>query len=291
MSEVPDKAFYVAQKKSMETMHLNIARTTDHLAAMQTGLESIMARYQAAAAPAAAPEVDHMLVQIMLHARHGIPEPTKFTNRALMCEPYGWLRIMQLRQPALTSDAIMDSDELPGVILQAFHRAMVMHFPLATETDLRDLDEAFVALARGYLAGKATVATPPQAGQWEAAAKMIVRDTIPIIVRTRRLLVKLEKDAIRATHGDVSARLYEVMETDMAPGQHNMSAITAKQVIYASTVGKRTTDRGPGGGGGGGGDRGGGASGMATCRFCKEKVTPGAFKEHNEVCKRAKKKK
>ena len=276
------------QHKAMESMHLALARTTDHVQALTQGFQTFQAAHPHPAV-AALPDVDHMLEQITSASRHPITGEVKLGNRAAMLEPCLWLRIIQLRQPALTSDDLQDSDEMPGRVLQAFSRAVKTHFPLSSESDRRDLNDSFVQMGRAYLSAKAHVSTPPTAGQWENAAKAIMRDTKVVIERTRRLLVRLEADAIRAVHGDASARSFTVAETEF--GQHNMSAMTYKQVIYASTVTKRPSEHNGGGGGGGGGRVADRTPGMAVCRWCKEEVTPGSFVAHNKVCKTPKKSK
>ena len=277
------------QHKAMESMHQALVRTTDHVQALTQGFQTFQAAHPHPAV-VAPPAIDHMLEQLTLASHHSFTGiDVKLGTRACILEPCLWLRLIQLRQPALTSDDLQDSDEMPGRVLQAFSRAIVQHFPLSSENDRRELDESFVQLGRVYLSAKAHVSTPPTAGQWENAAKTIMRDTKVVIERTRRLLVRLEADAIRVVHGDASARIFTVAETEF--GQHNMSAMTYKQVIYNSTVTKRPSEHNGGGGGGGGGggrvaDR---TPGMAQCRFCKEEVVPGAFVAHNKVCKAPKK--
>ena len=280
-----------AQHKAMETMHVTLARTTDHVQALTLGFQAFVTAHPHPAV-VAPPAIDHMLEQLTLASHHSFTGiDVKLGTRACILEPCLWLRLIQLRQPALTSDDLQDSDEMPGRVLQAFSRAIVQHFPLSSENDRRELDESFVQLGRVYLSAKAHVSTPPTAGQWENAAKAIMRDTKVVIARTRRLLVRLEADTIRSVHGDASARMFTIAETEH--GQHNMSAMTYKQVIYASTVTKRVSDRNGGGGGGAGGGGGGSVAdrtpGMAVCRWCKEEVTPGSFVAHNKVCKSPKK--
>ena len=277
------------QHKAMESMHQALVRTTDHVQALTQGFQTFQAAHPHPAV-VAPPAIDHMLEQLTLASHHSFTGiDVKLGTRACILEPCLWLRLIQLRQPALTSDDLQDSDEMPGRVLQAFSRAIVQHFPLSSENDRRELDESFVQLGRVYLSAKAHVSTPPTAGQWENAAKTIMRDSKVVIERTRRLLVRLEADAIRVVHGDASARIFTVAETEF--GHHNMSAMTYKQVIYNSTVTKRPSEHNGGGGGGGGGggrvaDR---TPGMAQCRFCKEEVTPGSFGAHNKVCKAPKK--
>ena len=228
--------------------------------------------------------IDYLVVQVLhLLDELKLPSPLLLTNRQVILEPLYWIIFWSRIKPTITSDAFQDTFDLPGRFTLAFMDALKQHFPEASGVALRDLQATMIMIAKLYLAAQRGL----QPSDIEATTVRFLHDIKELVERARSQLLGLDVDIIRATHGDVSARMYHETLTSLKPALHPQHASAAlKQAAYHSTISKRgrpmeDTDRprAPR-------DRPqGGVDGMATCRKCKKQVKPGTFGQHNKVCK------